>query len=65
MDSSSVTTSADHAPRRGRSAAQVKVLSPELVEMDAVEFEAAVEAMANVIRLDWDLASVLDGQRRP
>lgn len=63
MNSSSATTSADRAPRRGRPAARVTVVSPELVEMDAVAFEAAVEAMANVIRLDWDLASVLDAQR--
>jgi hypothetical protein len=53
------TTSADHAPRRGRPVAQVKVVSPELVEMDAASFEA----MANVIRLEWDLASVLDAER--
>lgn len=63
MSSSSVTTTADHAPRRGRPAARITVVSPELVEMDEVAFEAAVEAMANVLRLDWDLDSVLNEQR--
>lgn len=52
MSSSSVTTSNDHAPRRGRPAARITLASPELVEMDEAAFEAAVEAMANVLRLD-------------
>lgn len=46
-------------PRRGRPAAMATVASPELVEMDEATLEATVEAMAAVIRLDWDLASAL------
>jgi len=59
MKSTSTPTAEVSAPRRGRPAAQVTLVSPQVVEMSESAFESAIEAMANVIRLDWDLAGAL------
>jgi hypothetical protein len=60
MDTDASSPTENGAPRRGRPVARVIVASPELVEMDEMAFEAAVEAMANVLRLDWNLDCVLN-----
>jgi hypothetical protein len=59
MSKSNVTKTGESAPRRGRPAATITLQSPLLMEMDSAHFDAAVEALANVIRNDWDAAEKL------
>ncbi len=52
-------TSAENKPRRGRPVATITLASPQLVEMTEADFDAAVDAMANVLRLDGDITAEL------
>jgi len=59
MDATSVPTSAENKPRRGRPVATITLASPRLIEMTEADFDAAVDALANVLRLDGDITAEL------
>ncbi len=61
METSSETSVPTGQRRPGRPAAGITLQSAEVREMDAAAMAAVVEALANVIRLDWDLAGALMG----
>ena len=52
-------TSAENKPRRGRPVATITLASPRLIEMTEADFDAAVDALANVLRLDGDITAEL------
>jgi len=54
-----VPTSAENKPRRGRPVATITLASPRLIEMTEADFDAAVDALANVLRLDGDITAEL------